>query len=362
MKILLFIRRVFFIILGLAIIAFIGFKAKGLLEERKTEITQEPLPKQDKVTVTVVNAKQGTIKELQPYLAQVQSDKSIKLSTKMAGYIQKIHVEESQKVQKGQLLATIDAEDLRSNVALLKTNLAQQYNDLALAKQIYNRNKKLYNIGGLAKEQLDTSRVMMQGKTTAISSTKQKIKQLEHQKTYLQIKAPFTGEIDALLQYEGDLASAGRAILSMSNGTKKLIFSYVAGKSSIKKGQKVYVDFQQIGTVKQIRTLAKQGLIQAEVALTKTLNLPLGTSINIEVLTHEQTGCIVPSGTILHKKEGTFVMQYKGGKFVPMGIESLMSEGERVLISPCPALPIALESEVKLAVLPVYGEVLIIEE
>ncbi len=354
-------KKILLIILGLLIIAFIGFKAKNLLDLRKTEITEEPLPKQDKMTVSVVKAKQGTLKEMQPYLAQVASDKSIKLSTKMAGYIQKIHVEESQKVQKGQLLATIDAEDLRSNIALLKTTLAQQYNDQALAKQIYNRNQKLYNVGGLAKEQLDTSRVMMQGKSTAISSSKQKIKQLEHQKTYLQIKAPFSGEIDAIMQYEGDLASAGRPILSMSNGTKKLIFSYVAGKGDIQKGQKVYIDAQEIGNIKQIRTLAKQGLVQAEVALSKSLNLPLGSSLNIAILIQEQNGCIVPSGTILHKKEGNFVMQYSDGKFVPMAIKSLMSEGEDVLVSPCPASFIALEHEVKLAQLPIYGEVEILK-
>lgn len=90
MKILLTLRKIFFIILGLALVAFIGYKGKGLLEERKTEITQEPLPQQNKITATVVSAKQGTLKESKPYLAQVQSDKSIKLSTKMAGYIQKI--------------------------------------------------------------------------------------------------------------------------------------------------------------------------------------------------------------------------------------------------------------------------------
>jgi len=239
---------------------------------------------------------------------------------------------------------------------LLKTTLIQQQNDLALAKQIYNRNQKLYSVGGLAKEQLDTSRVIMQGKETAINSTKQKIKQLKQQKTYLQIKAPFRGEIDAILQYEGDLAIAGRPILSMSNGTKKLVFSYVAGKNKIQKGQKVYENSEPIGTIKQIRTLAKQGLVQAEVALSKSLNLPLGASLNITVLTKEQSGCIVPSGTILHKKEGNFVMEYKDDKFVPMAVKSLMSEGENILISPCPTLPIALEREVKLAVLPVYGE------
>lgn len=352
-------KKILLIVLGLLVIALIAFNAKSLLEQRKTEIVQEPLPQQDKMTVTVTKAKQGTLREVQPYLAEVQSDKSIKLSTKMAGYIQKIHVEESQKVQKGQLLATIDAEDLHSNIALLKTSLTQQHNDLALAKQIYNRNQKLYHVGGLAKEQLDTSRIIMQGKTTAISSTKQKIKQLEHQKNYLQIKAPFTGEIDAIIQYEGDLASAGRPILSMSNGTKKLIFSYVAGKSSIQKGQKVYANTEQIGKVKQIRTLAKKGLIQAEVELSKNLNLPLGSSITIEVLTQKKHGCIVPSGTILHKKEGDFLMQYQNSKFVAMAVESLMSEKENVLINPCPTLPIAFEHETQLTLLPIYNDVII---
>lgn len=343
------------------VVAFIGFKGKSLLEQRKTEITEEPLPKQETISVSVVNAKQGMLKEMQPYLAQVASDKSIQLSTKMAGYIQKIHVKESQKVEKGQLVATIDAEELRSNIALLQTTLTQQYNDLTLAQQIHNRNQKLYHVGGLAKEQLDTSRVMMQGKTTLIKSTKEKIAQLEHQKIYLQIKAPFSGEIDTITQYEGDLATAGRPILSMSNGTKKLIFSYVAGKGNIQKGQKVYANNEQIGAITQIRTLAKQGLVQAEVALSNPLNLPLGSSLTINVLTQEQNGCIVPIGTILHKKEGTFVMQYTNGKFVAMGVKRLMSEKEDVLITPCPTSPIALESEVKLSLLPIYEELEILQ-
>jgi multidrug resistance efflux pump len=60
-------------------------------------------------------------------------------------------------------------------------------------------------------------------------TTKEKIKQLKHQKSYLSIKAPFAGEVDAILQYEGDLALTGKPILSMSNGVKKLNFSFVAG-------------------------------------------------------------------------------------------------------------------------------------
>ena len=337
--------------------AGVAFKAKELMETRKEEIVKEPLPQKRSITVSLTQAKQGSMEERQPYLAIVQSDKSIKIATKMAGYIEHLYVEESQWVKKGTLLATIDQSDINSNIALLRTTLAQQKNDLALAEQIYNRNKKLYEVGGLAKEQVDTSRVIMQGKNSTIKATKQKIAQLQEQKNYLKIKAPFSGEIDTLLMNQGDLAVAGKPILSMSNGTKKLIFSFVTGENNIKKDQKVYLELQEIGEIKKILTLAKQGLVQAEVKLNKKLNLPLGTTLNINVLTKQQQGCIVPSDTLLHKNEGIFVMGYNGSKFSSLKVEVLMTQNNQEMISPCPSTPIAVGSEVLLAKLPIYGDI-----
>jgi len=345
------------ILISLAIMAGVAFKGKELMQTRKEEIVKEPLPQKRSITVSLTQAKQGEIEDRQAYLAIVQSDKSIKIATKMAGYIEHLYVEESEWVEKGKLLATIDQSDINSNIELLRTTLSQQKNDLALAQQIYNRNKKLYEVGGLAREQVDTSRVIMQGKSSAIKATKQKITQLKEQKNYLKIKAPFSGEIDTLLMNQGDLAVAGKPILSMSNGTKKLIFSFVTGENNIKKGQKVYLELQEIGEIKKILTLAKQGLVQAEVKLNKKLNLPLGTTLNIDVLTKQQQGCIVPSDTLLHKNEGIFVMGYNGSKFSPLKVEVLMNQNNQEMITPCPTTPIAVGSEVLLAKLPIYGEV-----
>jgi len=350
-------KKIIIGLLVLIILAGLAFKGKNLMEQRKEEIVTEPMPQKQSLSVSLTQAKDGNMSEKKPYLAVVQSDKSIKIATKMAGYIEQLYVEESQWVEKGKLLATIDQSDINSNIALLKTTLAQQKNDLALAQQIYNRNKKLYKVGGLAKEQVDTSRVIMQGKNSAIKATKQKITQLKEQKNYLKIKAPFSGEIDTLLMHQGDLAVAGKPILSMSNGTKKLLFSFVAGENSIKKGQLVYLDLQEIGEVNKILTLAKQGLVQAEVKLNKKLNLPLGTTLNIDILTKQQQGCIVPSDTLLHKNKGTYVMAYKDSKFQSLKVEVLMSQNNQEMITPCPTTPIAVGSEVLLAKLPVYGEV-----
>ncbi len=355
-------KKIIIGVLTLIIIAGVAFKAKALMEERKEEIVQEPLPKKATLSVSLSQAKQGTMREEQSYLAIVQSDKSIKIATKMAGYIEHLYVEESQWVEKGKLLASIDESDINSNIALLRTTLAQQQNDLALARQIYNRNKKLYSVGGLAKEPVDTSKVIMQGKSSAIQATKQKITQLQEQKNYLKIKAPFSGEIDTLLMHQGDLAVAGKPILSLSNGTKKLIFSFVPNKEEVKVGQDIYLDMQKIGKIKKILTLAKQGLIQAEVALNKKINLPIGSTLNISVLTKQQDGCIVPSDTLLHKTNGTYLMVYKNGKFSALKIKTIMSQENQEMITPCPTNQIARGSEVLLAKLPVYGEVEIREK
>lgn len=345
------------VVMVIAVI-ILGVKGKGLLEKRKTEVTNEALPSVERVSVVVVNPTKGTLRHTEGYLAQIISEKSIKLSTKLAGYIEKVYVSESQVVKKGEVLVNIDAIEIRSNIDALKVTLLAQKNDLVLAKSIYTRNQKLYKVGGLSKEKLDLSKVALQAKEAVLSNTTQKIAQLEHQLSYLKIIAPFDGVIDAILMHEGDLAATGKPIVSMSNGKKKLVFSFAPIKNSpIVKDQVVLLDGEKIGHIKAIYTTSKNGLISAEVVLSSQIDLPVGSSISIEVLTKVAQGCIVPQDTLLHKKEGTFVMAYEKGSFKPQSVMIEMQENGQVIVSPCPVGAIAQASEVKLASLPAYDEV-----
>jgi len=345
------------VVIVLAVI-ILGVKGKGLLEKRKTEVANEALPMVETVSVPVVSATQGTLRHTEGYLAQIISDKNIKLSTKLAGYVEKVYVSESQVVKKGDVLVRIDAIEIHSNIDALKATLLAQDNDLNLAKSIYTRNKKLYGVGGLSKEKLDISKVAVQAKEAVISNTTQKIAQLEHQLSYLKIIAPFDGVVDAILMHEGDLAATGKPIVSMSNGKKKLVFSYAPTKAtSIAKDQIVLLEGEKVGYVKAIYTTTKNGLITAEVALSSQIDLPVGSSVSIEVLTQETQGCVLPQDTLLHKKEGTFVMLYEKGSFTPLKVNVQMQEEGKVILSPCPSGSIAQASEVKLATLPAYDNV-----
>jgi RND family efflux transporter MFP subunit len=332
-------------------------KGKGLLGERKEAIVDEAVPAKELVTVQMVKVTKGTLQNKIPLLAQVLSDKQIQLSTKLAGYVEKVLVEESQKVKKGDVLVRIDAIEIRSNIDALKSTLGAQKGDLVLVKSIYARNKKLHAVGGLSQEQLESSKVALSLKASTLESTRQKIAQLEHQLSYLKIVAPFDGTVDNIFLHEGDLAAAGKPILSMSNAKKKLVFSYSPTQQSlIKKEQDVYLNGEVVGYVRAIYNTAKNGLISAEATLNKEIVQPAGSSVTIEVLVKEQEGCILPDNTILHRKEGTFVMAYEKGKFIAQKIEVVMQDQSRILVSPCPKTSVAQASEVKLAQLPAYNK------
>jgi RND family efflux transporter MFP subunit len=350
-------KRIVTIIFIVAAAALL-MKGKSLLKARQTQIAQEATPSQSSVSVPVVSPREGVMHQEIPFLAQVLSDKSITLSTKLAGYIESIKVKESQAVKKGDILVHIDEKELRSSIEALQSALRAQQNDAALAARVYARNQKLYAVGGLAKEQLEASRVGVELKRSVAESTRQKIAQLEHQLGYLSIIAPFDGEIDRILLHEGDLAAAGKPILSMSNRQQKLLFSYApTSDNRIAKGQMVVSGTKKIGEVRAIYATSTNGLVTAEVALDAPVGLPIGSSMPIRVLTQSAAGCILPDTTIVHKKEGDAMMVYRDGRFKAQRVEVLMHEGNRILIKQCPKGKIASGSEVKLAALPAYTKV-----
>jgi len=354
-------KKIIITLVVLILLALIVIKAKSLLDSKKEEINNEPLPQSQRVTIPVMHGKDGEMSSSMTFLAQIAADKSIQISTKLSGYVENLYVDESQVVNKGDQLVSIDAIDIHSNIDALKTTLSMQKSDLSLAKSIHNRNRKLHNVGGLAREKLDISAQALEAKKSLVKNTLQKISQFKNQLTYLTIKAPFDGTIDKVFLHEGDLAVTGKPILSMSDGVKKLLFSYATSDSQkIKKGLSAWIEKEMIGHIKSLHTTSSNGLLTAEIELSKDINLPVGASIDVDILTQKASGCIVPANTLLHKKDGIFVMVDIDGKFVPQKVTVIMRDDDKILLEVCPKDSIAYGSEIKLSQLPIYNNVQIV--
>ena len=345
------------VLLGLLVVAVIIFIGKSTLASKEAKIREAKTPKKDILTIEVIKVKSGDIESSKRFLAQIKSLKSVKISTKMVGYIEKIYVKDGDSVKKGSPLISIDSDEIDSNIRVLELTLKQQKIDFTLAKDIFNRDRALYKIGGVSQERLNTSTVIMQGKESAMDSTKERIEQLLKQKDYLNIEAPFDGIVEKVLIYEGDLAVVGKAILRMNNREQELLISYSFDDNQIKKGQKVLYRGEEIGEIAVVQSVAKRGLAEAKVALYKPLNEPMDSSINIEILMAHKRGSIIPNSAVIHKKDGNYIMVYRDKKFEAVKVEVILSDSRESIINISPKEYIAIGDETLLSKLEAYRQV-----
>ena len=354
-------KKLIITLITLIAIALLVFQSKKLLDNRKAEAENSKPPVAITLQVSTVMPHKGTLVSTQRFLAQIQAKKGIKLTTKLAGTIEKVYVHTGQKVQEGDPLVTIDSSELRSNISALEGSLAALEQDVNLTRSIYEANVELYRSGALPKQKLDLSRVGVEAKEAKVETTRQKVLQLKHQLGYLDLKAPFDGQIDAVMLHEGDLAVTGRPILSMSNGAKKLVFGFVpTSRTRIKAGQPVFADGKQVGAIRTLYATSKNGLVSAEVALDQPIDLPVGASIEIAVALQAAQGCILPDDTLIHRADTTQLMTYTSeGRFAPMTVQVQARHEGKVIVAPCPTTPVARGSEVRLSSLPAYAHVLI---
>ena len=158
--------------------------------------------------VTTVEAKPEPFKHFLDLQGDVKTKQNVLVYPEMAGTLLKIFVVEGQAVRKGQLLARIDDGGMASGLGQLKTQAA-------LAKTTYERQKRLWeqNIG---------SEIQYLQAKTNYEANENAVKQTESQLAKSEIRAPFSGIVDDVIQEEGTVVSPGSGmavfrIVNLSN-------------------------------------------------------------------------------------------------------------------------------------------------
>jgi hypothetical protein len=335
-------KKIGFLVVVL-VIAIIGYNGKKLLKSRQDDIKNAKTAiKIEKLAKTYL-PKEGVLIKKESFLALVKPNKEVLITTKIPGFIKRINVKENQKVKKGELLVQIDNNEITANIKALKSTISMQQLDAKIAKSVYEKNLKLYKVGGLSKEKLDLSKVAYLKKESLLKNSIEKLNQLKNQLTYLNIASPIDAIVLKKLLDEGNIAN--KAILKLAN-KKELYFEYA--NSDIKLNDIVFYKDKKIGYVSKIYNEAKNGLKGAIVSLTKDINEPFYSNINIKVLVKKAKGTIIPNNAIIHKKDGDFVAIFKDNGFELKKVTVLLSEENNSIIKEKLTSKIALGSEMKL--------------
>ena len=133
----------------------------------------------------------------------VETDKDVMINAEMSGIIQKIHIKEGQSVRNGQVLATIDAEILNSNINELENQL--EFAEYSLGKQEELRKKDLGT-------EFEYKQVLNQ-----VNALKAQLETLTKQRNKSVVTAPFDGVIDQIFPKEGEITSPQQPLLRIVN-------------------------------------------------------------------------------------------------------------------------------------------------
>jgi RND family efflux transporter MFP subunit len=174
---------------------------------------------------------------------KIEAENSANLSTRIMGYITKIHVKVGQKVGAGQVLVSINNTDLQAKKAQVEASILQATAGYNNAKKDYDRFVHLFKLQSASQKELDDMTARYEMAKAGLEGAKQMRNEVISQFSYTSITAPFSGTVTNTYMKEGDMANPGMPLVSIEGATRLQVTSMVSENDiiRIKKGMSVKV-------------------------------------------------------------------------------------------------------------------------
>ncbi|TRX16707.1 efflux RND transporter periplasmic adaptor subunit [Flavobacterium franklandianum] len=206
--------------------------------DKKEQIKAEPA-----IAVKVSGVTENTEGGFITASGKIEAEESANLSTRMMGYVTKIHVKVGQKVGAGQLLVSINNTDLLAKKAQVDASILQAIAGYNNTKKDYDRFVNLFKQQSASQKELDDMTARYEMSKAGLEGAKQMRNEVLAQFSYSNITAPFSGTVTNTFVKEGDMANPGMPLLSLEGATRLQVTAMVSENdiASIKKGMAVKV-------------------------------------------------------------------------------------------------------------------------
>jgi HlyD family secretion protein len=318
----------------------------------------------------------------------VQSKVPVAVSPKITGILEKLYVDQGDRVQKGQLLAELDSLELRARQAAARAakNRAQRdlgraqadmgkaQANLGLARSNYQRDLEVFKPGYISQAAFDTTKAQLkvaesevnayQASVTALQAAVQQAesetKAAEALHNYTRILAPMDGLITVRKAEVGTTLVPGSPIFQMVDLDQVWMATWIdqALVAQLRMGQPARITLRSGREFQgQVRRLSQEGdtvtrELEVDVKF-DTLPKPLviGEEGQVEIETGRETAPIVPLSAILANNGGKGVLVADNGllrfRKVALGLQdgsrtavtSGLKAGELVVVKPAGLIP-----------------------
>ncbi|QQL48645.1 efflux RND transporter periplasmic adaptor subunit [Mucilaginibacter ginkgonis] len=176
--------------------------AAGCSGDKKEKEEQEEVQKQeaavDTPAVQVFDLKKGILTSSIQVPGELAPYQQVDLYAKTNSYVKKLLVDVGSQVHTGQLLVTLDAPEVQSQLAEAKAKIAQQEALYLSSKSQYDRYINTAKTPGtIAQNDIDQAAARKNADYANVQAAKSFYKQIATGLGYLEIRAPFDGVVTA---------------------------------------------------------------------------------------------------------------------------------------------------------------------
>lgn len=200
------------------------------------------------VVVTTPSSSGGNIVSVS---GQIQSQQTAVISTRVMGFVQKVLVENGQSVKQGQLLATINSDDILAKRAQATAMVQEAEAALAQAKKDYDRFTELYKQQSASSKEYENITLHYQSLKSKAEAAKQMQREADAMLAYTNLTAPFAGVVVQKNIDAGSMANPGMPLFVIEQPGSYEVKASVQEQdiAKIKKGNKAMVTLKANGKV-----------------------------------------------------------------------------------------------------------------
>lgn len=327
-----------------------------LLKKRKAAAGNVALPAIVPAVVDTLQIERKSVTLTLPALAEVTSDISAILASKLSARIMAVSKAEGSAVKKGELVVALDDVDLKSRASALaiqqnsidldvlakKAALGALEVNLSNLNQSHGRTRELMQVKGASIEQFQDEETRIALLKSQIESAKSAVAMLKNSRdvaqeaireignylTYTRLISPIDGTVSTVYAHEGELAQPGKPLAKIT-GKSGMVLN-VRLPADILSQEVIFADRRLTLSPKQISNAG--GLREYRAILPADLHATEGDYVRIDVVTFSAEAVLIPFSALLSINDGNSVFIYNGKTATRLPVNPIFRGSQGIIV------------------------------
>lgn len=276
--------------------------------------------------------------EVQNFVVNVTTTGTVRLKTgaevrvgaQVSGIVRKLNVTVGSRIQRGDVIAEIDARPIEAQVNQARTQVEMDQVALAKAQRDLSRGQQLLSAGLVPRQQAEDLNWQYKNAQAKLANSQSNLAAAELTLSYTTIEAPISGIVSSVSTQEGETVAASFAAptfvtIVQDNALELVAMVDETDIANVRPGDPVtftveaYTSREFQGTVKRIDPTATivSGVVnyQVVIAIRKGVQfLKPDMTANVSIQTAKRQALVLPSVAIHRDGIGSFVYLLRDGK------------------------------------------------